>query len=57
MSVRKSVARRRRPFARDALTNQSLQHSVYDGMAFAAMVGGGETYFTAFALINRVSVD
>ena len=55
MSARKSIPRRQYHFARDAQTNRSLQHSVYDGMAFAAMAGGGETYFTAFALFLRAT--
>jgi hypothetical protein len=40
MSVSKTTSQRRRAFARDPLTDQSLQHSVYDGMAFSAMAGG-----------------
>lgn len=55
MSVGKSTTQRRRAFARDPQTEQSLRHSVYDGMAFAAMAGGGETYFTAFALYLRAT--
>ena len=55
MSVKKSLTKRRRAFTSDPLLNTSLRHSVYDGMAFSAMAGGGETYFTAFALYLRAT--
>ncbi len=44
-----------RRFSNDTQTDKSLRHSVYDGMAFAAMTGGGETYFTAFALFLKAT--
>lgn len=44
-----------RKFSKDAQTDKSLRHSTYDGMAFAAMSGGGETYFTAFALFLKAT--
>ena len=55
MPVSKTITQRRRDFAHDPKTNESLRHSVYDGMAYSAMAGGGETYFTAFALFLRVT--
>src|SRR5690606_33477302 len=35
--------------------DRSLRHSVRDGMAYAVMVGGAETYLAAFALFCRAS--
>ncbi|MGH8119571.1 MAG: MFS transporter [Gammaproteobacteria bacterium] len=55
MSVSKSFSQRRRVIARESRTSQTLHHSVDDGMAFSAMSGGGETYFTAFALFLRAT--
>lgn len=37
-------------FAKDPVTDRSLRHSVQDGVAYSVMTGGGETYFSAFAL-------
>lgn len=37
-------------FARDPRIDRALRHSVRDGMASSAAQGGGETYFSAFAL-------
>jgi MFS family permease len=37
--------------------SQSLRHSVRDGIAFAVMQGGGETYLSAFALFLRASTQ
>ena len=37
-------------FSNDPQTEQSLQHSLKDSAAFAAMTGAGETYISAFAL-------
>lgn len=42
-------------YAKDPQTDRSLRHSVRDGMAYAVMAGGGETYFSAFALFLRAS--
>ncbi len=42
-------------YAKDPRTDRSLRHSVRDGMAYAVMAGGGETYFSAFALFLRAS--
>ncbi|MBI2970250.1 MAG: hypothetical protein HYY36_05865, partial [Gammaproteobacteria bacterium] len=51
----KSPARRPHGHARDPAADRSLHHSVCDGMAFAVMTGGGETYLSAFALFCRAS--
>lgn len=40
----------RKRFAKDPVTDRSLRHSVRDGVAYSVMTGGGETYFSAFAL-------
>jgi MFS family permease len=39
-----------RHYARDPAVNRSLRHSVRDGVAYSVMTGGGETYFSTFAL-------
>ncbi|MEZ5541288.1 MAG: MFS transporter [Pseudomonadota bacterium] len=41
----------------DPLVSQSLRHSVRDGVAYSVMQGGGETYFSAFALFLRASTQ
>lgn len=46
---------RRARFAKDPAVDRSLRHSVRDGMAFSVASGGGETYFSAFALFLRAS--
>jgi MFS family permease len=42
-------------FSKDPVVDKALRHSVRDGMAFAAQVGAGETYFSAFALFLRAT--
>lgn len=42
-------------YAKDPQIDRSLRHSVRDGMAYSVMAGGGETYFSAFALFLRAS--
>jgi MFS family permease len=42
-------------FSNDPVTERSLQHSLKDATAFAAMTGIGETYLSAFALFLRAS--
>ncbi len=42
-------------YSKDPLVERSLRHSVRDGVAFSVMVGGGESYFSAFALHLRAS--
>ncbi|HEY8519654.1 MAG TPA: MFS transporter [Gammaproteobacteria bacterium] len=37
-------------FAKDPAVDRALRHSVRDGMAFSIAAGGGETYFSAYAL-------
>src|SRR5690606_9891214 len=39
----------------DPQTNRSLKHSLKDGIAFGAMTGLGETYFSAFALFLKAT--
>src|SRR5690606_29390203 len=41
---------RRARYAKDPVVDRALRHSVRDGMAFSVSAGGGETYFSAFAL-------
>lgn len=40
----------KRAFSSDPRVEQSLQHSVRDGVAYSVMSGVGETYFAAYAL-------
>lgn len=42
-------------YARQPQVDRALRHSVRDGVAYAAMAGGGETYFSAFALFLRAT--
>ena len=44
-----------RHFGNDPNANHNLRHSIYDGMAFSVMTGGGETYFTPFALFLKAT--
>jgi MFS family permease len=37
-------------FAKDPAADRALDHSIRDGMAYSISAGGGETYFSAFAL-------
>lgn len=38
-------------FAKEPAVDRALEHSIRDGMAFSIAAGGGETYFSAFALL------
>ncbi len=52
------MARSRSPgaaFARDPVVDRSLRHSIKDGVFFSAMVGGAESYFSAFAVFLKAS--
>lgn len=42
-------------FAKDPVVDRALRHSVRDGMAYSVAAGGGETYFSAFALFLRAT--
>jgi MFS family permease len=42
-------------YSREPETDRSLRHSVRDGIAYSVMSGGGETYFSAFALFLKAS--
>lgn len=42
-------------YSRNPLIDRSLRHSVRDGIAYAVMSGGGETYFSAFALFLKAT--
>lgn len=44
-----------RHFGNDPHANHNLRHSIYDGMAYSVMTGGGETYFTPFALFLKAT--
>lgn len=45
----------RPPLARDPVVDQSLRHSLRDGVYFSAMVGGAEGYFSAFAVFLKAT--
>lgn len=42
-------------YAKDPVVDRSLRHSVRDGLAFSAMVGGAETYLSAFAIFLKAN--
>ncbi len=42
-------------FSKDPVVDRALRHSIRDGMAFSVQAGGGETYFSAFALFLRAT--
>lgn len=44
-----------KPFSRDETTQRSLKHSIRDGVAFAAMGGASESYFSAYAVLLKAS--
>lgn len=41
--------------SKDPNVDRSLRHSIWDGAAYAAMAGSGETYFSAFAVFLKAS--
>ncbi len=42
-------------YSKDPRTEQSLRHSVRDGVAYSVMAGAGETYFSAYALFLKAT--
>ena len=42
-------------FSKDPVVDRALRHSIRDGMGFSVAAGGGETYFSAFALFLRAT--
>lgn len=52
LRLRRMLPRR---YVKDPQCNQSLSHSVRDGVAYSLMSGAGETYFTAFALFLKAT--
>ena len=42
-------------YSKDPRTEQSLRHSVRDGVAYSFMTGAGETYFSAYALFLKAT--
>lgn len=42
-------------YSKDPQIDRTLRHSVRDGVAYSVMSGGGETYFSAFALFLKAS--
>ncbi|MDX1561380.1 MAG: MFS transporter [Gammaproteobacteria bacterium] len=44
-------------FDKDPKIDRSLRHSVRDGMAYSVSTGGGETYFSAFALFLQATTS
>jgi MFS family permease len=55
VSLTKSPRQGTQPLARDPVIDRSLRHSIRDGVYFSAMVGGGESYFSAFAVFLKAS--
>jgi MFS family permease len=45
----------RQRFSKDPVVDRALKHSIRDGMAYSVQAGGGETYFSAFALFLRAN--
>ena len=46
-----------KPFSKDPITEQSLQHSIKDGVAFSIMAGVGEHYFSAYAVFLKATTQ
>jgi MFS family permease len=46
-----------KPFSKDPVTEQSLQHSIKDGVAFSIMAGVGENYFSAYAVFLKATTQ
>lgn len=44
-----------RRYADDPVVDRSLRHSVRDAAAYSVMTGGGETYFSAFAVFLKAT--
>ncbi|MBI3569990.1 MAG: MFS transporter [Gammaproteobacteria bacterium] len=42
-------------FSKDPRNEQSLKHSMRDGVAYSVMAGAGETYFSAYALFLKAT--
>jgi MFS family permease len=42
-------------FSKDPQVDRTLLHSIRDGVAYSVMSGGGETYFSAFALFLKAT--
>ncbi len=42
-------------YSKNPRTEQSLKHSVRDGVAYSVMAGAGETYFSAYALFLKAT--
>lgn len=42
-------------YSKDPLVQRALRHSLRDAAAFSVMSGGGETYFSAFAILLKAS--
>ncbi len=42
-------------FSKDPVIDRSLRHSLYDGITYAAMTGGAESYFAAYAILLKAS--
>ena len=42
-------------FSKDPAVDRALRHSIRDGMGYSVAAGGGETYFSAFALFLRAT--
>ena len=44
-------------YSKDPRAEQSLRHSVRDGVAYSVMAGAGETYFSAYALFLKATAS
>ena len=42
-------------YSKDPRTEQSLRHSVRDGVAYSVMAGAGEHYLSAYALFLKAT--
>ncbi|MDR2877390.1 MAG: MFS transporter [Chromatiales bacterium] len=42
-------------FSKDPRNERSLRHSIKDGVAYSVMMGSGESYFSAFAVLLKAS--
>jgi len=43
-------------YVEDPVVDRSLHHSMRDAAAYSVMTGGGETYFSAFAIFLKASI-
>ncbi len=56
MNMPKKVTGSQLRFSDDPRTERTLRHSIWDGIGYSVMAGGGENYFSAFAIFLKASV-